>query len=331
MKILIIRFSSIGDIVLTFPILRCLKEQVSNAEIHYATKIQFKELLTGTDSIDRIHTLSDSMAELIKELQKEKFDVIIDLHNNLRSRQISFPLGIKTMRFPKLNLQKWLLVNFKVNKMPALHVVDRYFQTVNSLEVKNDMKNNSFIISLENEVDLKKQFSINPKTFISVVIGAQFATKRIPKDKLIELLSHVNFPIILIGGESDKTMANELGTALAGKEIHSACGDFNILQSASIVKQSKAVLTSDTGMMHIASCFSLPIFTIWGNTTPALGMAAYNPENSFEIHNFEVKDLSCRPCSKIGFQKCPKGHFECMNKQDAHLITQMINQKFEPI
>ena len=326
MKILITRFSSIGDIVLTFPILRCLKIQVPSSEIHYATKIQFKELVSASEYIDRQYFLENSLKDLIKALRKEKYDLIIDLHNNLRTLQISSALGVKTLRFPKLNFQKWLLVNLKVNKMPNLHLVDRYFQAVKTIGVVNDSKNNTFFISAENEIDIKKQFNLSPKSYIAVVIGAQFSTKRIPLDKLIEILSRINYPMVLIGGKTDKIVATELCKNLAQKEIYSACGDFNILQSASIVKQSKAVLTNDTGMMHIASCFSLPITTVWGNTSSAFGMSAYTPENNSEIFNFEVQDLACRPCSKIGFQKCPKGHFKCMELQDALLISQQINK-----
>ena len=156
MKILITRFSSIGDIVLTFPILRCLKIQVPSSEIHYATKIQFKELVTASEYIDRQYFLENSLKDLIKALRKEKYDLIIDLHNNLRTLQISSALGVKTLRFPKLNFKKWLLVNLKVNKMPNLHLVDRYFQAVKKLGVVNDSKNNTFSISAENEIDIKK-------------------------------------------------------------------------------------------------------------------------------------------------------------------------------
>ena len=292
----------------------------------FATKIQFKELVTASEYIDRQYFLENSLKDLIKELRKENYDVIIDLHNNLRTHQISSALGLKTLRFPKLNFKKWLLVNLKVNKMPNLHLVDRYFQAVKTLGVVNDAKSNTFFISTENEIEIKKQFNLSPKSYIAVVIGAQFATKRIPLDKLIEILSGINYPMVLIGGKTDKNVADELCKNLVEKEIYSACGDFNILQSASIVKQSKGVLTNDTGMMHIASCFSLPITTVWGNTSSAFGMSVYNPENNPEIFNFEVQDLACRPCSKIGFQRCPKGHFKCMALQDSLLISQQINK-----
>jgi ADP-heptose:LPS heptosyltransferase len=141
-----------------------------------------------------------------------------------------------------------------------------------------------------------------------------------PFEKLKEIIEQLNQPIILIGGETDKELANEILAAFPEKSIFSACGIFSLAQSASIVKQSRVLLTNDTGMMHIASCFQIPTISVWGNTVPELGMYPYFPENAelFSIH--EIRGLNCRPCSKIGFQKCPKGHFNCMNLQDSKTI-----------
>ncbi|MEQ9415680.1 MAG: glycosyl transferase, partial [Cyclobacteriaceae bacterium] len=128
MKILIIRFSSIGDIVLTTPVIRVLKTQVDNAEIHYATKARFAGLLKENPYVDKLHLLDDKLGLLITDLKREKFDHIIDLHNNLRTRIIKFSLGVKSSSFNKLNWEKWLMVNLKINKLPSLHIVDRYLQ-----------------------------------------------------------------------------------------------------------------------------------------------------------------------------------------------------------
>jgi ADP-heptose:LPS heptosyltransferase len=138
MKILILRFSSIGDIVLATPVIRCLKTQIPNAEVHFATKKSFLSIISENPYIDKIHLLHESLGNLVNELKLEKFDVIIDLHHNLRTKIIKFRLGVKSHSFPKLNIQKFLLTNFKVNKMPNIHIVDRYFETVKSLNVNND-------------------------------------------------------------------------------------------------------------------------------------------------------------------------------------------------
>ena len=129
MKVLIVRFSSIGDIVLTTPVARCIKTQLENVEDHYATKNQYRSILENNPYIDKIFVLKDNLNELIAELKKENYDVVLDLHNNLRTRILKWKLGIRSHSFNKLNVEKWLMVNFKINKLPDVHIVDRYLET----------------------------------------------------------------------------------------------------------------------------------------------------------------------------------------------------------
>ncbi len=320
MKILVIRFSSIGDIVLTFPVIRCLKQQLPESEIHYLTKSSFSELITASSYIDKTFFLEKSINQLIPLLKQEKYDAIIDLHNNLRTRIVSYKLGVsRVYRFPKLNVLKWLYVTLKINHLPSNHVVDRYFDAVKSLGVINDLKNNTFHLS--KEVDVEEAFRIKKGNFIAIAIGAQFKTKRIPTEKLIEIISKVELPVVLLGGKMDEEEGNKLLVAVKNKTITNACGKYSLMESASILSQSKVLLTNDTGLMHIATCFNIPIVAVWGNTTPSLGMYAYRPENNGRIVNHEVLNLKCRPCSKIGFQGCPKRHFNCMMLQDSDKIS----------
>src|SRR5262245_21716119 len=138
MKILILRFSSIGDIVLTTPVPRCVKTQLENVEVHYATKAQYRSILESNPYVDKVFLLGGNLNDLVSELRKEKYDVILDLHNNLRTRILKWKLGVKSYSFDKLNIEKWLMVNFKINKLPDVHIVDRYLETAKSLGVKND-------------------------------------------------------------------------------------------------------------------------------------------------------------------------------------------------
>lgn len=327
MKILIVRFSSIGDVVLTTPVVRTLKLQIPNSEIHYITKKAFKEVLEHNPHIDRLFTIEKSISEVLPALKKEKYDYIIDLHKNTRTLALKLKLGRPSYSFPKLNLEKWLLVNWKRKSMPDVHVVDRYFQAVEKLGVINDQLPGEFYLDSKDEVDLEIHFGKQLKDFVSIAVGAQFATKRIPLNKLKEIISKIEQAIILVGGPMDVEFANQVLAAFPDKNIHSACGNFNLAQSASIVKQSKVLLTNDTGMMHIAACFNVPIVSVWGNTVPEFGMYPYYPNNKemYSIH--EVTGLSCRPCSKIGFQECPKGHFNCMQLQNSIEISNKILKK----
>ena len=320
MKILVVRFSSIGDIVLTTPVLRALKTQLPSVEVHYLTKRAFASVIGSNPNVDRLHTIDKSIDEIIPALREEQFDWIIDLHNNIRTKALKSKLKRPYKAFPKLNLQKWLLVKFKIDKMPDVHVVDRYFEAVKHLGVENDKQPCEFPVNEHEAVDVYSAFALQPKSYVCIVLGAKFKTKQLPQEKVVELVDQLSDPIVFIGGPEDKALGEEIMAKTAHNKTYNACGAFSLQGSASIVAQSKKVLTNDTGMMHIASGFDVPIVSIWGNTVPSLGMYPYRPANvhSFTMH--EVKGLGCRPCSKIGYEKCPKGHFKCMMEQDMKAI-----------
>lgn len=327
MKVLVVRFSSIGDVVLTTPVVRAIKSQL-NCELHFITKKGFKGILENNPNIDKIYTIEKSINEVVSELKSENYDYLIDLHKNVRTFALKRILGSKSYSFPKLNLEKWLLVNFKRTSMPNKHVVDRYFETVKPLGVVNDHLPCDFFIHKQDQVNISEVFDLAPKSFVTIAIGAQFATKRMPFTKLEAIIQEIQKPIILVGGPTDKELALRLVERFAGKELYSACGNFNLSQSASIVQQSAVLLTNDTGMMHIASCFEIPTVSVWGNTVPELGMYPYFPKGKENYSIHEVKGLKCRPCSKIGFKECPKKHFNCMLLQDETTIAQDVINRF---
>jgi ADP-heptose:LPS heptosyltransferase len=329
-KIAVVRFSSIGDVVLTTPIVRCLKQQLPDATLHFITKENFSSILCENPYIDRLITIRSSIQEVMTDLKREKYDWVIDLHKNVRTLSLKQKLKVPSRSFPKMNLEKWMLVKFKINKMPSLHIVDRYFETVKHLGVKKDDQPCDFFLSASSHVSVRDRFSIG-SPFIAIAIGAQYATKRMPVEKLIEIITSLTDPIILLGSSADASMAKHLIDHFPSKNIQSACGDFSLPQSASIVQQAAVLLTNDTGMMHIASCFQVPTVSVWGNTVPAFGMFPYFPANPnlFSIH--EVPPLSCRPCSKIGFQTCPKKHFHCMTLHNSTGIALDIQSRMGPV
>ena len=319
MKILIIRFSSIGDIVLTTPVLRCLKLQLKGAEIHFITKQKFVSVIEHNPFIDKIYTINDSLSEVVPQLKKENYDYIIDLHNNVRTLKLKTALGKKAFSFNKLNWKKFLAVNFKINNLPQQHIVDRYFETVETLGVSNDNKGLDYFIAKKDEVNIS---SFLPSTFHSgyntLVVGGSYYTKQIPLNKLKEICLKSNLPLVLLGGKEDKSIAELLHAEFKDK-TYNACGQLNLNQSASVIQQSQKVITSDTGLMHIAAAYKKDIISVWGNTIPEFGMGPYLEGNNSQI--LEVKGLSCRPCSKLGYKKCPKGHFKCMNEIDFSNVS----------
>lgn len=324
MKILIIRFSSIGDIVLTTPVIRTVKTQLDDAEVHFASKIQYKGILESNPYIDKLFFLEKSLPALIALLKKEKYDYVIDLHHNLRTRIIKTALGRPSFSFDKLNVEKWLMVQLKIDKLPRVHIVDRYLDTVKSLGVKNDSLGLDYFIPEKDEVPLDWLPPAFQKGFVVYALGAQHETKKLPVKRMIELCDKINRPVVLLGGKEDvangETVAAffargaqeyEEGLEALGKKtvIYNGCGKFNLNQSASLVRQAQYVFSHDTGLMHIAAALKKEVFSIWGNTIPEFGMYPYRTR--FTV--LENRKVSCRPCSKIGYKKCPKGHFKCMN------------------
>lgn len=315
MKILVIRFSSIGDIVLTTPVVRCLKTQIENVQVHYVTKLQYKSILEHNPYIDKLFYLGESLADLANELRNEKYDFVVDLHNNLRTRILKFKLGVPAVSFNKLNVEKWLMVNLKINKLPDVHIVDRYLETTRALGVKADALGLDFFIPEKDDVPLEWLPESHRAGFVAYAIGGQHETKKLPVARMIELCKKINRPIVLLGGKEDFDNGERVHEALeqTGGDrknlIYNSCGKFNLNQSASVIKKSSLVFSHDTGLMHIAAAFKKEVYSIWGNTIPAFGMYPYRTK----YHSLENTNLGCRPCSKIGFDKCPKGHFRCMN------------------
>ncbi len=327
-KILLIRFSSIGDIVLTSPVVRVLKTQLS-CELHVLTKYKFSFLYTNNPYVDHVHTLQNDIDEVLPILKSENFDFVVDLQKNLRSFRVKKALGKPSASFPKLNGQKWLLVNFKVNRMPVRHIVDRYFQAVKDLSVTNDGKGLDYFVPENADADPS---SINPglsEGYIALAIGGQHTTKIMPVEKLVAVIEKIKFPVVLLGDQLDNTRGEEIVRQLNKLNVYNTCGQYSLDQSASIIRKSSAVISHDTGLMHIAAAFKKPVVSVWGNTVPDFGMYPYMPDAPELSIIAEVNNLKCRPCSKLGYQKCPKKHFRCMMLQNEMFIAENANRLAE--
>lgn len=326
-RILIIRFSSIGDIVLTTPVIRCLKEQIPNAEIHYLTKKAFRNIVEPNPHVDHVHFLRSSLASTVFKLQTFRFDHIIDLHHNLRTFFIKNSINGQKKSFSKLNYEKWMMVNFKVNKLPDMHIVDRYMKAVEHLGVQYDQKGLDFFIDRRSESahkTLPEKF--REKKYAVIVVGAKHNTKRIPSFIIEDSIQYLDIPILLIGSKVDYPRATKIAKKYEDK-VYNACGRYSVGASAALIKNAEFVITPDTGMMHIAAAFQKDMISIWGNTIPEFGMYPFYADDELQNnrHRFiENKSLSCRPCSKIGYKKCPKKHFKCMMDLDAAFVLNKI-------
>jgi ADP-heptose:LPS heptosyltransferase len=326
-KFLIIRFSSIGDIVLTTPVVRCLRKKFPEAEIHFVTKTAFKDIVANNPYINKVHTLGDNFDEMLNELKAENFDYIIDLHHNLRTLRVKrFLKGVKSFSYNKLNIEKFIYTTLKINLLPKKHIVDRNIETVKKLGVVNDGLGLDYFIPKKDEVQETEIPMSHKFGYIGIVIGATMATKKLPLHKLKELCTAIDHPIILLGGKDDFVTGQAIAE-IDDTKIYNSCGKFNLNESADLVRRAKLIISHDTGLMHIAAAFQKPIVSVWGNTVPEFGMYPYfGVKSSQESLTIEVKKLSCRPCSKIGYDKCPKKHFKCMEEINVQEIKDLAFQ-----
>ena len=331
MKVLVIRFSSIGDIVLTTPVVRCLKQQQPGVVVHYLTKASYKPLLDNNPYIDKLHYLQDDINPLIEELKQEKFDCIIDLHHNIRTLRIKKALKVRNYSFPKLNVQKWLLTNLKMDLMPDKSIVERYFETVHPLGVHNDTKGLDYFLDPEDHLTNADIPMSHWNGFVGCVIGGSYNTKKLPVAQWRKFCEQIPFPVMLLGGPEDKEEGEQIAS-LDPIKIYNSCGRFNLNESAELVKYARIIVSNDTGLMHIAAAYQKPIVSLWGNTSPEMGMFPYYGYNNLKQRVapqsiiVENKNLSCHPCSKIGYAKCPKGHFKCMNDLDMTKVVEDVKK-----
>ncbi|HUZ60033.1 MAG TPA: glycosyltransferase family 9 protein [Hanamia sp.] len=323
LKFLIIRFSSIGDIVLTTPVIRCLRKKYPDSTIHYLTKKKFADILQSNPYLDKVILLDDDsiatgLKKTIEDIEREEYDHIIDLHHNLRTLRIKNAIReVPFHSFHKLNIKKWVYTNFKINLLPHKHIVDRYMATVEKLGVINDGLGLEYFIP-ENEQVKKDDIPFSHSHgYVAIAIGAAHNTKKLPIEKLQELVAKIKYPIILLGGKEDFMNGEKVAESDTVK-IYNACGKFSLNESADIVRNAKLIISHDTGLMHIAAAFKKNILSVWGNTVPSFGMTPY--QTMYEV--FQVNKLWCRPCSKTGFDKCPLGHFKCMKNQSMDAIAE---------
>jgi len=306
-----------GDVVLTTPVPRILKKEFPKSVIHFITKEEYSYIYNNNINIDKVISFKNNLLEILSNLRDEKYDLIIDLHNNLRSNFLKLFLYKRSITYNKYFIKRWLFTNLKVN-FKIKHIAISYIETLLKINVLDDGKGLDFYFS--NKADKIKLPSSLKVGFSAVVVGAKHKTKRLTDNKLIELCDKINGPIILLGGKDEVSTSKKIENFFKYSEtfikeklnkktvIYNLCGKLSIEESAFAINLSDKVYTHDTGLMHIASALKKKIILIFGSTHSDLGF--YPFRSKFSV--IENKNLSCRPCTKIGYSNCPVGHFKCM-------------------
>lgn len=319
MKILVIRFSSMGDIIYTTPVVRCLK-QLPNVEVHFLTKPAFRYIYDNNPYLDKLLLLKENLSDTIDEIKAEHYDYLIDLHSNLRTALIKLRTGIKSSTYNKQRVSKWLSLKFRMQLVEPVHLVERYLKTVKFLGVQNDGLPIDYYIKKNHRIANLLPAS-HQKKFFAFVIGATHFTKRMPNGKVASICKSLRLPIVLLGGNDVKDNGDFIANAV-GPHVYNACGKTTLDESVFLISRAEKVIGFDTGLTHIAEAFNKPIASIWGSTVPELlGVQPYKIKESLVAG----VELPCRPCSKFGRAECPLGHFKCMNDIDEDSILNFTN------
>ncbi|MCU0353671.1 MAG: glycosyltransferase family 9 protein [Cytophagales bacterium] len=334
MKILVIRFSAIGDIVLATPAIRCLRKRYPDAEIHFLTKKSFAAVTEANPYINRFHYYDNNLPEIIATLKPVGFDHVVDLQNNVRSWRVKRALNAKNHTIDKLNVQKFLLVNLRMDRMPGRHITQRSLDVVRQLGAQDDGLGLDYFVPDKDVVPWDSLPATHRNGYVAVVIGASYPTKKMPVHKLRDLCGEITWPVVLLGGPEEKADGEQIAT-VDPQRIFNACGRFNLNQSADLVRKARMVVSHDTGLQYVASAFGKPTLAVWGSTSPKLdvepyyGSAFVNASESPIYENILVPGLPCQPCSKFGNRRCPQGHFRCMEDQDTTAIAANVNRRMQ--
>lgn len=317
-KILIIRLSSIGDVLLTTPLIRSIKKQNPNIQIDFVVKSEFFELLKNSPHLTNIYSYSKESTkkkELLNSLKANKYELVIDLQNNNRSREIVYKLDRKTFQFGKNSLKKFLLVHFKINRLKKAPLIPVRYAKAAGIKLDDE----GLEIFTDNIAD--SRLELNEK-YIGLCPGAKHFTKRWPKEYFIDLgkmLETSGYKVALFGSADESETIKEIESQL-GNPLN-LCND-SILQTAANMKMCKAIYTNDSGSMHLSCAVDVPVIAFFGSTVKEFGFYPYKNQNVV----LEIEDLPCRPCTHIGRNSCPLKHFKCMKEIKPELAFNSLKR-----
>lgn len=314
---MIIRLSSLGDVLLTTPIVRALKKKYVDSEIDFLVKKEFSDVYEYNPNINQIIEFNkNDLFNIRKKVCDNNYDLIIDLQNNLYSKRLTFNVQSKIYRFKKPSFKKIILVKFRIDLLKnSKSIIERYAKTA-SVELDNDGLE---IFNADGIIEKNK----TEQKIIGFCPGAKHFTKQWPRENFILLgkeLTKLGFTISLFGGSAERKLCNEIS-----KEIPNSINYQNendLFQTALNMKNCYLVVANDSGLMHLAAAIKIPVVAIFGSTVKSFGFTPYGVKYKIVENNL----IDCRPCSHIGKNNCPKRHFKCMQDiTPSHVHVQIQN------
>ncbi|MCX5773594.1 MAG: glycosyltransferase family 9 protein [Fusobacteria bacterium] len=319
-KILVIRFSSIGDIILTTPILRALSQKFPSAEIDILVLKQFEEAILGIDSVSKVilfdkehYKGKSGIKKFVSSNLSKEYDCVVDLHAKIRSKLVAKFLGKPTYRYKKRSLWKTVFVKMKMIKYHVNgSIVNNYFGAVSSLGVENIGEELEFFISK------KDKEKIPNGEYCVMAIGASKETKKWPVSYFMELAKLSNIPVKFVGDRKDFSVLEPLLAREKILHVENLCGKFSLKESGAVISNAKFVVCNDSALFHIARALKRNVFVFFGPTDP----------NMFTFTQREIllqANVVCQPCSLHGDRECPKKHFECMKNITPQEVKILID------
>ena len=340
-NILVIRFSSLGDIVLATPLLRALRARFPSAHIDFIVRKEYAELVKYNPNLTKCYEFDTTagfsgLQKLKKRLRTERYDLVIDIHNSIRSRYLRIWLDAQeVVLINKRMFARIMFVKFKKNLYgDTVSVADRYIEPVTKFGVQNDGAGLELPIPDEISARAGEAIALSEINRSGSVIGlcpsAKHATKCWPSERFAELGSGLiqtgETTILLFGGPSDvktcSTIAQTIRTTSKASSIIDLSGKLSLLETAAAMKFCDVIVTNDSGLMHIAAAMKRKVVALFGSTVREFGFFPVGTENIV----IERAGLYCRPCSHIGCSECPEGHFRCMKEIRVDEVEQCVRR-----
>lgn len=333
-KILVFRLSSIGDIVLTTGLLRCLREKFPNAQIDFLVKKQFADILKCVPFVSNVVELDSKkgfseLRAIRNQLKQEHYDVALDIHKNWRSKYVCNTIGAKNVfKFNKHVFRRWVLTTFHKDIYKEVRPVYlRFIDAAQAIGIQPDGKYTELVVpneileTVSNIFRNNNVFDATTKKIIALCPGASFSNKQWQVEKFAELAKRIvtglDLQVILLGGKKESDICNEIAKESGAISF---AGQFDLSQSIAAIALCSATVANDTGMLHVSEALGKPVVGIYGPTAWQFGYFPILPTSKVA----QVENLSCRPCTKMGKNCCPKGHFTCMKDISVEYVFGLL-------
>lgn len=321
--VLLVRFSSIGDILLTTPLIRALARRHPDAKLVYVTKRAMAPLVTEHPSVAEVVSLEpdESVRHLAQRLRALVPTHGLDLHASLRSVALRLLVHCSWSGFAKHKFARSVLISTKVDLYgPPMPVAERYFEAARSLDVRPDGQPPQFFLSAgaRDRVDrwLVEKGLANASV-AALAPGAAHATKRWPIAHWIALaqrLRAAGYAVVAVGGPDDRGLAQQVAP-------DSPAGEFSLQETGALLARARVVVSGDTGVMHMATGVGTPVVALFGPTVEQFGFFPYRAPSIVM-----QRDLTCRPCSSSGTPECPLGHHRCLADLPAADVADAVER-----